>query len=466
MERDSKPHRSAQSQKAWEGTRRFRRYTNHLHRRVLDAAQCILWLIYLLAFVGAASIYAVRRLISTGASGTRSDGRMRICLITCTDSWGDAVIRSAIVKILHLRHPAAHITLATNDFCIRKFGEMYIQHSWVNELLSFPLAHYKSPVAMVSFLLRFYLRRFDLCVMVPHLMYDTPAVWFFHRFLWLCRIPQTVGYTTNSRPNRLVRKSVQLSPRTQNWSDIARAYDAALGGEGGADCENLVPFLRLKRAPDLRKISSLIIAVHAGGHPQFNRRWPLDRYAAICLRACRDLGAAVFLVGGYSEFDDNEWLAKTVLHECPTATIVNSTRGDLQKTLNILADADLFVGNDSGPMHMAVGLGTPSVGLFGPSDIVMFRADRLDQKHTVLFKGCECRKREKDLALHDCGCPRKYDASNPSYPRCLMNIEVAETWSAIKDQLTIGPAPDENNCHKCSANSSCSAPATVHAAVS
>src|SRR5204863_8460811 len=42
----------------------------------------------------------------------------------------------------------------------------------------------------------------------------------------------------------------------------------------------------------------------------------------------------------------------------------------LQQTKSLLKGASLFVGNDSGPAHMAAAFGVPVVVLFGPSDAV------------------------------------------------------------------------------------------------
>lgn len=45
---------------------------------------------------------------------------------------------------------------------------------------------------------------------------------------------------------------------------------------------------------------------------------------------------------------------------------------DLNRSKSLLAPAQLFLGNDSGPAHMAAAFGVPSVVLFGPSDSVVW----------------------------------------------------------------------------------------------
>lgn len=54
--------------------------------------------------------------------------------------------------------------------------------------------------------------------------------------------------------------------------------------------------------------------------------------------------------------------------------------GSLARTKQILAGAALFIGNDSGPAHMAAAFGVPVVALFGPSDAVVWAPWRVDSQ--------------------------------------------------------------------------------------
>jgi ADP-heptose:LPS heptosyltransferase len=54
----------------------------------------------------------------------------------------------------------------------------------------------------------------------------------------------------------------------------------------------------------------------------------------------------------------------------------------------LLAEMDLLVSNDSGPVHMAVAVGTPSLVLFGPTDPV--RTGPYGEGHRILQAGLAC----------------------------------------------------------------------------
>lgn len=92
------------------------------------------------------------------------------------------------------------------------------------------------------------------------------------------------------------------------------------------------------------------------------RRWPAERFAAVA-RAAADRGARVVVMGGASE-------------RAVTSRVAAAARGaldaggatDLPGLAALLSVCHLVVTNDTGPMHLAGAVGTPTVTLWGPSD--------------------------------------------------------------------------------------------------
>ena len=80
----------------------------------------------------------------------------------------------------------------------------------------------------------------------------------------------------------------------------------------------------------------------------------------------RRFDAPVLLTGGVLERSAEE----AALGVLPRGHRVHSTVGetDLMQLLALERRADLFIGCDTGPMHMAVAVGTPTLALFGPAD--------------------------------------------------------------------------------------------------
>ncbi|MBK1669482.1 hypothetical protein CKO28_15695 [Rhodovibrio sodomensis] len=96
--------------------------------------------------------------------------------------------------------------------------------------------------------------------------------------------------------------------------------------------------------------------------------WPAHNFAALVDRLTGSDGllrdAEVVVTGGPGEQPQ----AQPVLDAVPSTRLVSAVGLDLPTTAAVFQRCDLFVGNDSGLMHLAAAAGTPTVGLFGPTD--------------------------------------------------------------------------------------------------
>jgi heptosyltransferase-2 len=90
------------------------------------------------------------------------------------------------------------------------------------------------------------------------------------------------------------------------------------------------------------------------------KRWPAANYAEVARRLVSQ-GVAVWVLGGPAEAP----LARIVADVGPG--VRDLTGSDLRNAILALAAADVAVSNDSGLLHVAAALGTPSIGIFGPT---------------------------------------------------------------------------------------------------
>lgn len=144
--------------------------------------------------------------------------------------------------------------------------------------------------------------------------------------------------------------------------------------------------------------------------------WPADRFGALCQLLNNALGMRCVINYGPGE----ESLAAEVL-----AASGNSNPllydGELGELMALLKHAKCIVGGDTGPLHLAVALGTPPVALFGPTDParngpyppqdVTLRSPRARTTYT--------RYNEVDLSLLD--------------------ISIESVFDAVKQQLRVNP---------------------------
>jgi len=113
---------------------------------------------------------------------------------------------------------------------------------------------------------------------------------------------------------------------------------------------------RLKRglASDNRPIVAL-----APGAVGPSKRWPAAAYAALARRLLAE-GFAVWVLGG----PDEKVLATEIVGDTEARDL---TGHDLRDAILALAASAAAVSNDSGLLHVAAALGTPSIGIFGPT---------------------------------------------------------------------------------------------------
>jgi len=90
-----------------------------------------------------------------------------------------------------------------------------------------------------------------------------------------------------------------------------------------------------------------------------SKRWPSSAYAALARQLAAD-GLAVWILGG----PDEKSLAAEIAGDSGARDL---TGHDLRDAILALASASVAVSNDSGLLHVAAALGSPSIGIFGPT---------------------------------------------------------------------------------------------------
>lgn len=102
-----------------------------------------------------------------------------------------------------------------------------------------------------------------------------------------------------------------------------------------------------------------LLTIHPGASDP-RRRWPTTQFAEVAARAAAD-GWQVIIVG-----DDGDAPSAEEITAAANSPAVSSLAGHLPlpELLGVLAISDVMLGNDSGPRHLAMAVGTPTVGLF------------------------------------------------------------------------------------------------------
>lgn len=168
----------------------------------------------------------------------------------------------------------------------------------------------------------------------------------------------------------------------------------------GADPRPAAPKLylnRLERAlaqellPEKRAI---YIAMHLGaGFP--SKCLPVSTFADVAKELWTRWGASLIVLGG----PEDRPIVDSFLGNLPFQPLDLAGKLTLKETAAVLERCRLFVGNDSGPMHMAAAVGTPVVAFFGPSEPRNYRPYGVDYR--IVEVDLDCRPCDHVHCVHD-----------------------------------------------------------------
>lgn len=164
-----------------------------------------------------------------------------------------------------------------------------------------------------------------------------------------------------------------------------------------------------------------IVGVHPGClASHWQKRWPVSRFAAVAEWLVKANGCHVLIFIGPDERDLDKPLREH-LAELGDSVCIDTESG-LDDTAALMTACDAFLSNDSGLMHLASAVGTPVLGLFGPTDPRRYAPSG-----------------PRDRYLHHpLECSNCYDAKTMSSCQartCLERITVEHVKSEIGDML-------------------------------
>jgi ADP-heptose:LPS heptosyltransferase len=105
------------------------------------------------------------------------------------------------------------------------------------------------------------------------------------------------------------------------------------------------------------------VGVHASGGRTI-KEWPVERWIEVSQFLQREFAATIVLTGSPTD----RRLAERFVGQLSSPPVDLCGRLSVTQTLAVISVLDLFLSADTGPMHMACAVATPSVAVFGPSD--------------------------------------------------------------------------------------------------
>ncbi len=162
--------------------------------------------------------------------------------------------------------------------------------------------------------------------------------------------------------------------------------------------------------------NDFLVGVHAGS-AQPIKRWPAENFARVMDSLSGKYKAKILFFVGPGEEE-----IKKILNASKSMPIVVEGKG-LKEAASLIKKCRLFISNDSGLMHMSVAVNTPTIAIFGPSEVD--RAHPLGSRHITLCKYLECSPCYRTNAVK---CPK-------GTLDCMFGISVEDVLKAV-DKIT------------------------------
>jgi heptosyltransferase-3 len=306
---------------------------------------------------------------------------------------GDTVIALPSFQAVRRRFPKAHITLLTarNPRTGHVVANDVLPPDTFDECITYRQSGGATdPRELLKLLPALWRRRFDLLVYLPPRLRTEFSVWRDLLFFRIAGIPWIIGHN-GRRPvprrrageplrimeheadyilDRLAAGGIPVPPTEERRIDL---------GLSPAEISFARDYLLRRGVP----LDGFPVAI-CPGTKYASKKWPEDRFAELGARLMAAHGAFPVVVGGPEDAE----LAQRLIAGWGAG--VNSA-GDLtvRQSAAVLGFCRLFVGNDSGPGHLAAAVGTPCVGIYASIDFPG-RWDPYGNRHVTLRHDLDC----------------------------------------------------------------------------
>ena len=271
---------------------------------------------------------------------------------------GDAVLSTAVISPLRQRFPDAKITFLVGVHA----SDLLAADPQINQVLVYDNlgehAGWRGKIRLIKLLRR---EAFDLVVDLR----DS----FWSRFVggkhWGMRLRKGNTHAVTRYLDVLQRHDLNVAearPQLQFTAPGLAKRDAFLM-ENGIDRHRV------------------LVGVHPGGNWIY-KLWGPENFAQIADRLCEKWNAQILLFAGPNERQLQTQVAN-LMHQQPVCV----KEDDLCQLAGLIAACDFYIGNDTGPMHIAVAVETPVIAIFGSTN--HHRSGPYGEEHIVVQSGVE-----------------------------------------------------------------------------
>jgi lipopolysaccharide heptosyltransferase II len=286
-------------------------------------------------------------------------------LIRATNWVGDAILALPALRVVRSKFPDAHISILARPYV----ADIYRGQGVSDELIAYdPTGKHRGWSGRQRLISTLRSAHFDVALLLQN-AFD--AAW----LAWRAQIPQRIGYARDAR-SLLLTKAIAVPKPGEIPPHEKFYYLELLRRAGWLDTLPQVDYIDLQVSDSARRHAAQLL-VDAGARPHARRIaiaagasygsakcWPPERFAEWANHFLAHNDADVILFGTATEAPVSSAIL-TSMHRKPIDLTGKTAIADFPA---LLSQCHLFLGNDSGAMHVAAAVGLPVVAIFGPTD--------------------------------------------------------------------------------------------------
>ncbi len=301
-------------------------------------------------------------------------------LVTQTGGWvGDMVLLTPALRALKIAYPQSHVALLIRPLV----ADLMATHPYIDEVII------DNKETILNRLPSFWksvnaIRRagFDLAVVLHPTSFRNALIPF------IAGIPERIGSNISGRGILLTRTCADRTDlhEVHRYLRVLELIDIR---EPNAKLE-------FWHTDADRHAARQILATHGISSKEHligvnlgttwrTKRWSLENFAEVITQVQKHFEARILLTGSTAEIPLGEGLAGIAKVE--TINLIGKTT--LMQLGALIESCALYLTCDSGPMHIAAAVGTPTIALFGPTSPT--RHGPYGENHEVIEKSVECR---------------------------------------------------------------------------
>jgi len=182
----------------------------------------------------------------------------------------------------------------------------------------------------------------------------------------------------------------------------------------------------LDEIPELKSVASggqKIVCVNINaGVLSFNRRWPKEHFNVLITELIKDPNLKIVLIGGKGDIEYVEGFTRELPSSIPN--VINLCgKLSIKKLVGFFVHSEVLITNDSGPLHIAYLVGTPTISFFGPETPFLYGP--LGENHYVFYEDLHC---SPCLNIYN----SKFSRCNDNI--CLKKIDPQKVLDLIKEK--------------------------------